>query len=661
MRAAVILGAGVGVLAGIAAFGHAGAEAGRPLPRLVVLAVDGGGDAQIREFLREGALPNFARLRDEGALADGMAPAFPSKTAASFAMIWTGRPGRETGITGNSVLAVPPAAHSLLDTRDGFSARQLRAEPLWTRLSRAGLTAVAIHTTHTYPLEAALEGLDRDARERLFVLTGYAGVREPAETLTAEDHPLANPPVAGAAGLGDAGGVFRFGVGESRFLGVFLDDRGDPRSGWDTFAVLDDPRRDDGADAEADPLLFLARVAVGAAGNFSVPIAASVEGRRVDFRVRAFLAEPGTAEVPARFVVHRSAAHEVAAHPAEAWEARLGSPSWPAAAGAAAYARGSLGPPRFREGDGRAEARLVEIAGATADAAVEHLAAAATIPDWRFIGLYIPTADEFGHLLYGYLDERLPGHDPDLAALLRPILRDAFREVDRVLGRVFRLAEERGAHVLVVSDHGMAGTNRLVHVNVALERAGLLAFGPDGLPDLSRTRAMLLTTADGSIAVNRDLRPGGIVPPGEEADALAAVRRAVLGIRDASGEPVVTGFVRPDDRGSIPIGGATTGDLFLRLRPGFVPSARPAAAVIMPARPSGNHGFFPLRPDMRAMVGGWGPRLLPGTRWPRASALDVVPTALDLLDLPADPDLPGRSLLGSVPLATPTGASGPER
>ena len=104
-------------------------------------------------------------------------------------------------------------------------------------------------------------------------------------------------------------------------------------------------------------------------------------------------------------------------------------------------------------------------------------------------------------------------------------------------------------------------------------------------------------------------------------------------------------------------GGATTGDLFPLLRPGFLTSARPAEDIVMPARSAGNHGFAPTRRDMLAVLAAWGPRIPAGSGWPRASALDVVPTALDLLELPADPALPGRSLLGGAPLVRPTGGT----
>lgn len=640
----------------------AGSAASAPGPRLLVLAVDGGGHEIVQGFLRDGLLPNFRRLKDEGAYSDGMVTAFPSKTAASFAMIWTGRPGRDSGITGNSVLALPAEAHSLLETRDGFSAELLRVDPLWTRVARAGRRAVALHTTHTFPLEAAVRGLESEARDRLFILTGYGKVRVAPETLNEVRNPLlAETPVPLAEGRGATPfaaqpGVFGFAVGDSRFHGVFLDDPANPAAGWDTFGVMAEPAT---AGRGTDPPLWLARVGVGPDAAFSGAISAEAEGRRVEFQVRAFAARPPAGRTPASYVIFRGGASEVAIHPEPAWRERLGQPEWPRAVGAPEYASGRLGPTRAAGGDGAAEARLLEVAGRVADSALVHLEAAASLPDWDFIALYLPIADEIGHLLYGHLDTRLASHDPALDGLLRPVLAGAFGEVDRVLGRMFALAEAAGAHLLVVSDHGMSGTDRLVHLNVALERAGLLAFAPDGAVDLPRTKAMLLTTADGSVAVNRTLRPQGVVPPGEEEAVLEAVRAALLDIR-ADGEPVVTGFLTPAGTGTVRPGGTTTGDLFPVLRPGFLPSARRAGDIVMPARAAGNHGFHPVRRDMRAVLAAWGPRVRPASEWPRASALDVVPTALDLLGLPADPTLPGRSLLGAAPLVRPTGGTPPD-
>ncbi len=629
---------GLGLLTVLAANSAAQVDDGG---RLIVLALDGAAHHLVLEFADGGALPNFDRMRAEGAFADGMVTAFPSKTAPSFAMVWTGLPGSQTGITGNSVLAEPAEAHSLLDTRSGFSAELLRADPLWTRVARAGRTAAALHTTHTYPVGPALARLGAEDRERLFLLTGYGDVRLAPDVLREATHPLLDP---AEIPLG-AEAAFRFRVAESAFLGVFLDDPTVDGTDWDTFGVLPDP--------PSEPPVFLARIPVGAGGGFSAPVGAAgaTPGGRVEFAVRAFEADPDRADGNAGFLAYRTGASETAFHPANGWGAgdwtgRLGPPSWPRTVGAPDYVSGRLGPTRLESGDGLAEERLLEIAAHHADTALLHLEAAAEIPQWDLIALYLGVADEMGHLLYGFLDDRLPSHDPELAERLRPVLGAAFAEADRVLGRVLDLADAAGAHVLVVSDHGMAGTDRRVHVNTALERAGLLEFGDDGRPDLSRTRAMLLTTGDGSVAVNRSFRQGGIVSEAAAPSVLAAVRETLLAIRGPGGERVVSGFLEAAGNGAIRPGGASTGELFPTLAPGFVLSPLAGPKVVTEARPAGNHGYLPTRRDMLGVLAGWGPRIPTGARWPRASALDVVPTALDLLELPPDRALPGRSLFG---------------
>lgn len=639
-----------------------GAAAARP--RLVVLAVDGAGRLLVERLLAAGELPNFARLRREGAFSDGLIPAHPSRTAPSFAMIWNGLPGAETGVTGNTVLATPAESFSLLETRDGFSAGTLRTDPLWVRAARAGVRAVALHATHTFPIEPALVRLDARGRERLFLLTGYTDLRLPPATLDEESSPLlAARPAAVGVGFGDGAGFFRFRVGDSRFLGVLFDDPALAGSGWDTLGVLPDEARGGRGPAPGAgaPPLLLARLRVGGEGEFSIPLAAWAGGRRADFRIRAFAARAPSAEAAGRFVVFRSGARAVAAHPEEAWRERLGAPFYSGTIGPAEFASGRLGPRRETPaagkdaaggGPGVAVGRLLEIVEALADTAVEHLAAGAAIPDWGLLALYLPFADEMAHLTYGYLDEGLPSHDPDRAAAVRPLFVGAFREVDRVLGRAFAVAERAGAHLLVVGDHGMAGTDRRAHLNVALERAGLLAFGADGLPDLSRTEALLLSTGDGSVAVNRAFRPGGVVESAGEADVLRAAREALLALRTPEGGPVVTGFLEPSDNGAVRFGGDSTGDLFPVLAPGLRSSPLPAPEVVAPAPPAGGHGFLSTRLDMLAVFAAWGPRVAPGA-WPRSSALEVLPTALDLLGIPPDPALPGRSLLADAPLVVP--------
>ena len=80
-----------------------------PGPRVLVLALDGVGDAVLRDALRDGAMPRLAALvgPTEGdvwahAYAVPNAPSvFPAETAAGWAAVFTGRPPSENGVAGN--------------------------------------------------------------------------------------------------------------------------------------------------------------------------------------------------------------------------------------------------------------------------------------------------------------------------------------------------------------------------------------------------------------------------------------------------------------------------------------------------------------------------------------------------------------------------------
>jgi predicted AlkP superfamily phosphohydrolase/phosphomutase len=201
--------------------------------------------------------------------------------------------------------------------------------------------------------------------------------------------------------------------------------------------------------------------------------------------------------------------------------------------------------------------------------------------------------------------------------------------------------------VLVVSDHGMAGTDRLLHLNAALEKAGLLTFAADGSIDLARTRALAPPLEDASIAVNSVDRPGGVVPLEERALVIEQARRALASLRDPdTGEPVVTAFFDPSTSGLLQPGGNSTGDLFLDFAPGYYPSSSASPSpVIERTEPSGEHGFPPTRREMLAIFAAYGPRIPKGVNLGRVKGVDVAPTLLDLLEIDPASDLPGRSVV----------------
>ena len=74
-----------------------------PLRPVVVVCIDGGDPAYLRQFLSEGVIPNIARFMLQGfsTVADGTMPSF---TCPNNMSIITGTPASKHGISGNFYL-----------------------------------------------------------------------------------------------------------------------------------------------------------------------------------------------------------------------------------------------------------------------------------------------------------------------------------------------------------------------------------------------------------------------------------------------------------------------------------------------------------------------------------------------------------------------------
>lgn len=602
-------------------------------PRVILVSWDGAGYALTSRLLAEERMPNLRRMLREGAWTDGMVSSFPTKTAAAHAVLFTGYYGHQSGITGNSVLMMPASEHDRLQRLNGYFSTALRVDPVWVRVARAGLDAYAVHATQSYPFEAAQRDLDAEERRHLFLIHGYTEVQLRGETWNERSAPLELPsgwriPEA----LGVEARAMRFTVGETSFWGLFFDDPMDPTAGVDTFGVVRER-----ADTE-----FEARLKI-ADGEFSIPIVARASGTDVWFSLRLFDVSTGVD----RFLLYRSGAVEMALSNPDT--PRADYPALQVYAGNSAsgpYSKGDLGPTRSGGGDGTAESRFHESL-AHLQGQIMRQASVALEQDYSLLVLYSPVTDDVAHELVGLVDPSLASYDAVRAEAHWEDIAKGFELQDRYLGVILEAAERDGAHVIVVSDHGMSGTDRLVYLNVVLEQAGLLTLNPDRTIDLAATRALAPPLADGSIAINTTDRPGGIVPPEERDEVARLVRRALRAFTDPeTGEPVITSFFEPARSGLLQPGGTSTGDLFLEFAPGYYPSDWTDSQVaIVRTEPRGNHIFVPTRREMLSICAAWGPRVRAGVNWGKVRSIDIVPTVLELLELEVPADMPGRSLV----------------
>ena len=259
--------------------------------------------------------------------------------------------------------------------------------------------------------------------------------------------------------------------------------------------------------------------------------------------------------------------------------------------------------------------------------------------------------DRLQHMFFRHLDPAHPanrGRD----AKHGDVIRKLYVEMDGLVGRTLAAAGEDTA-VLVMSDHGFKPFRRCVELNRWLYEEGLLAMrgeepsGADLLGDVDWARTRAYAVGFGGIYLNlagREAR--GIVQPGREA---AAVKRRIrdrlrgLTDEDEGVRPVREVY----DTGEVYSGPYVdeAPDLIVGFRPGHRVGWASVTGGIGErvfednTRPwSGDHNFNP--PDVPGMLFANRP-IAAGA----PSIMDIGPTVLDLLGVPAPPWCDGRSLL----------------
>jgi predicted AlkP superfamily phosphohydrolase/phosphomutase len=267
---------------------------------------------------------------------------------------------------------------------------------------------------------------------------------------------------------------------------------------------------------------------------------------------------------------------------------------------------------------------------------------------WEFAMLHEIGADRMHHCFWSYHDPAHPRHDrssPYVSAV-----RDYYRYLDAHVGSLLDMVGS-GTSVLVASDHGATAMHGGVCVNELLRGAGLLTLRDEpgrprslepGMVDWSATQAWAEGGYYARVFFNVAGRePLGIVEP-TETGKLAARIQDLLGTVPLGDGRVLHNQV------------CTPAELYRRVR-GIAPDLmvffdsehwRSIGSVGHRSRwvsandtgvDEANHardGLYILRaPGAPSGV----------TR--RASILDVTPTLVELLGLPEDPELPGRSLL----------------
>lgn len=283
---------------------------------------------------------------------------------------------------------------------------------------------------------------------------------------------------------------------------------------------------------------------------------------------------------------------------------------------------------------------------------VRHLLAAHPAP---LTAILFDGPDKVQHLCWRFLDPALARQLTPEEETIRAAALDFYRRLDQVLAQLVALAGPETA-VVMASDHGFGATTEVFHINAWLAAHGYLTWQPAAQPDDSdgilgmnrltrhtgwidwqRTAAYVSTPTSNGIHIVRAEDNGGCgVARADYAAFRAELARALLAWQDpATQTPVVTEVWT---REQIFSGAAATlgPDLTLVLRDGGLVSILPADEIVRRRpQPAGTHrplGIFAAR----------GPGIMPGSRLPELSILDIAPLLLYSLGVSIPDDLEGR-------------------
>lgn len=592
--------------------------------RAILISFDALNERRARETISPAVIPAFHALFDRGACASHAVPAWPSKTAASHASLWTGAYGNTNGIAANWQPPLPRDLHRITELVSGYAAQRLRTEPLWITAALAGWTVVAHHPTQApaapgYPPVDSAEPADSLLAARatralalpsLAVVNGYNATLEPDRVITADT--VRPTPAAGWKNLARLGsGVppleIAWLVGRDSVFGLLYGER-------EYSAVLGAPKRDvavgvradrhpaDRDDAGSRPL----------ARFYSEPMALGGPAGASLLYLRLFELAPDASSfrlfLPAIPVVEANS-ERAAAEYVSAVGGWIGNGArWP-------LTSGGFGATLDSGGEGEAEWRYVE----SLELLTRQFMRGS---DWAWRDRraellidYFPVIDEVDHMWYGHVAPETPGTNPRFTKRLADLRQRAWQLADRRLKHLMSLVEsDSGAALFVSGDHGMRPTWRVFRPNAALRSAGLLAVDDSGRIVASRTSVL---APDGLyLTLNRTAWKDGVVGPDREEQVLRQAEEALRSVRGEDGSPVVTSIWRVPPGDSLGRGGPTGGDLYFETAAGYAWSRSPVGPAAAASRIGADHGFPSISPDMRTVLCVYGPSVAAGRRGP---------------------------------------------
>ncbi len=617
-----------------------------PRSNVILTSLDGLGYRIWSDDPATQELRALRRIAAHGVHAEGMIQAFPSVTPAGHSAVWTGTYGNVSGIVTSSNPMLPRSEHTILDRQSGFHPQQLWAEPIWLTAARQGVRVVAHQATQNYPFNASSTG-SLSSNPPILVsgygpaqLEPYAVIR-PART-SPEDAGVWQPALPRSALPVKA---FSWKVQNVMLHGALVAEHGRAKGYTAMYVAADTggPR----VRVAFAPTERISPRGRTLARFFSPPLHLTLKDAPTVGYFRLFeLKADGSDFMLLQMPLHRLALYDGKTDDLASVPLLKAAGGFVGNGPGHMYQEGLMGAQLYAGGDGTAERRYLEGMELVMRQFNRH-----TQWLWKryapqLLIDYSPYPDEMEHTFYGLSRPDITGFDATVAQKIAPYRRWGYAVIDTRVALLDSLAGRKG-NIVFFSDHGMAPVAKDVSINLALQRAGLLAYDSGGKIDIAHTQAA--HNKFGVMINTKDWR-GGIVAPEDRNAIVDQVEKVLLGIVDPqTGKAVVTGTFRPETHGKLlGIGGDAGADIYFDLAPGYGVSDKSTTDLITTKRaPIGEHGFQPTRDDMLASFIARGPKFAHGTTIPLMHSIDVSSAVSDLLGIS-----PPAQNVGTSPFAS---------
>jgi len=130
--------------------------------------------------------------------------------------------------------------------------------------------------------------------------------------------------------------------------------------------------------------------------------------------------------------------------------------------------------------------------------------------DWDAFFQYFWGTDRIQHELWHIIDDQHPRHNKEEASAHGDRVREYFRRVDEIVGRLIELAGA-GPLVLIASDHGFGPAHKYCSLNIWLLHEGFLKLKPDFATRAKQLMFSLGLTPEFAFRVTRKI-PGALRP-----------------------------------------------------------------------------------------------------------------------------------------------------